>query len=124
MAIDMIATTTANIHDLDAEINVIRERIKQGIAMTEGELDVYQPNVVRRETLHDQLTTMRVVPMKEENNFSIQSNGRSLKLELIGGSIKEIKNETPIDLYDLRHIIYHDLKFVKIYFIKQRHLQK
>ncbi|CAF3330884.1 unnamed protein product [Rotaria socialis] len=60
MAIDMIATTTANIHDLDAEINVIRERIKQGIAMTEGELDVYQPNVVRRETLHDQLTTMRV----------------------------------------------------------------
>jgi len=29
--------------------------------------------------------------MKEENNLSIESNGCSLKIELINGSIKETK---------------------------------
>jgi hypothetical protein len=53
--------------------------------------------------------------MKDTNYLSIQSNRRSLKLELIDGSIQEIEYEIPIDRYDLLRIIYHDLKYDRIY---------
>ncbi|CAF1420510.1 unnamed protein product [Rotaria sp. Silwood1] len=57
-AVTIMATTAGNIRDLDAEINAINERIKQGIPMTDDELDIYQRKVVRRAKLHDQLTAM------------------------------------------------------------------
>lgn len=49
------------------------------------------------------------------NYFSIPSNRRSLKLELIDGSIQEIEYELPMDRYDLLRIIYHDFKYDRIY---------
>jgi hypothetical protein len=49
-------------------------------------------------------------------NYSpMPSNRRSLKLELIDGSIQEIEYELPIDRYDLMRMIYHDLKYDRIY---------
>ncbi|CAF1105032.1 unnamed protein product [Rotaria sp. Silwood1] len=53
--------------------------------------------------------------MKEQNDLSVESNRRSLKLELADGSIQEIEYEIPIDRYDLLRIIYHDLKYDGIY---------
>ncbi|CAF1197980.1 unnamed protein product [Rotaria sordida] len=53
--------------------------------------------------------------MKEQNDLSIESNRRSLKLQLVDGSIQEIEYEIPIDRYDLLRIIYHDLKYDGIY---------
>jgi hypothetical protein len=49
------------------------------------------------------------------NRFSIPSNRRSIKLELIDGSIQEIEYELPIDRYDLLRMIYHDLKYDQTY---------
>lgn len=49
------------------------------------------------------------------NHFSIPSNRRSIKLELIDGSIQELEYEFPIDRYDLLRMIYHDLKYDRIY---------
>ncbi len=49
------------------------------------------------------------------NYFSIPSNRRLLKLELIDGSIQEIEYELPIDRYDLLRVIYHDLKYDRTY---------
>lgn len=43
------------------------------------------------------------------------SNQRSIKLELIDGSIQEIEYELPIDRYDFLRMIYHDLKYDRIY---------
>lgn len=40
---------------------------------------------------------------------------RSIKLELIDGSIQEIEYELPIDRYDFFRMIYHDLKYDRIY---------
>jgi len=40
---------------------------------------------------------------------------RTLKLELIDGTIQEIEFEPPIDRYDLLRIIYHDLKYDRTY---------
>ena len=42
-------------------------------------------------------------------------NRRSIKLELVDGSIQEIEYESPIDRYDLLRMIYHDLKYDRIY---------
>lgn len=53
--------------------------------------------------------------MKDQNYLSIQSNRRSLKLELDDGSIQEIEYEIPIDRYDLLRLIYHDLKYDQTY---------
>jgi hypothetical protein len=55
------------------------------------------------------------VSIKEENYLSIQSNRRSLKLELVDGSIQEIEYEILIDRYDLLRIVHHDLKWDRIY---------
>jgi hypothetical protein len=49
------------------------------------------------------------------NYFSIPSNRRLLKLELIDGSIQEIEYELPLDRYDLLRVIYHDLKYDRTY---------
>lgn len=49
------------------------------------------------------------------NYLSIPPNRRSLKLALIDGSIQEIEYELPIDRYDLLRMIYHDLKYDRIY---------
>lgn len=49
------------------------------------------------------------------NYLSSPSNLRLLKLELIDGSIQEIEYESPIDRYDLLRMIYHDLKYDRIY---------
>ena len=40
---------------------------------------------------------------------------RTLKLELLDGSIQEIGFNTPIDHYDLLRLIYHDLKYDRLY---------
>ena len=50
--------------------------------------------------------------MKHKNYISSR---RSLKLELLDGSIQQIEYEFPIDRYDLLRIIYHDLKYDGIY---------
>jgi hypothetical protein len=55
------------------------------------------------------------VLMKDQNYLSIPSKQRSLKLELLDGSVQEIEYETPIDRYDLLRIIYHDLKYDQTY---------
>ncbi|CAF3030966.1 unnamed protein product, partial [Rotaria sp. Silwood2] len=54
-----IESTTATIRELDAEINAVKEHIKQGIAMTDGELEVFLRKVVRRAKLNDQLIATR-----------------------------------------------------------------
>ncbi|CAF0955834.1 unnamed protein product [Adineta steineri] len=53
--------------------------------------------------------------MNDHNFLSIQSNRRSLKLELVDGSIQEIEYELPIDRYDLLRLIYHELKYDQMY---------
>ena len=42
-------------------------------------------------------------------------NRRSIKLQLIDGSIQEIEYELPIDRYDFLRMIYHDLKYDRTY---------
>jgi len=49
------------------------------------------------------------------NYFSIPSNRRLLKLQLVDGTIQEIEYELPIDRYDLLRMIYHDLKYDRTY---------
>ena len=53
--------------------------------------------------------------MNDHNYSSFRLHRRSLKLELVDGSIQEIEYELPIDRYDLLRIIYHDLKYDQTY---------
>lgn len=44
-----------------------------------------------------------------------ESTHQTLKIELDDGSIQEIEYDVPIDRYDLLRIIYHQLKYDRIY---------
>lgn len=64
------------------------------------------------------LTCVLLFIQSQMNEQSVKmpcSNHQSLKIELDDGSIQEIEYDIPIDRYDLLRIIYHQLKYDRMY---------
>ena len=53
--------------------------------------------------------------LHEVHGMNDERMWRTLKRALDDGSIQEIEYETPIDHYDLLRMIYHDLKYDRLY---------